>query len=429
MRNDLDQIVAMARASGSARGRRAVRFCEGGPGDDGRKHESDLGEVPVPFEGSSDTRIPLVDGLVQDKRCWPARRFSARRCRPSRWSRTTARVPPPPRCCAGCATAMREELETEVELSAEHMFADDPGLAIVEVCWLQEPMLQRRALTFDELAASTPRARPIPTRWRQRCPAGAGAAAGLYRPGHQPDPRGRNASTGWPAFTRCSRPRCWRGLRELRKTGATELPVPVIRENRPSVQALRHLDDVFFPVGTADLQRARHIHRREWVSETDLRERAFTLGWNADTVEEVIDKGEGGSVISGALTSTGQGADRLQWPRPDVNEQDHLFEIWWSLRAPGRRAGHTRRLSHGVERRGPPPAQAGADAQCAWPLPLCCPPARAHHAATDRRAAASAARSPRTSRRSRCSATPAATTRSSPPARPTRWPCGAAPST
>ena len=31
---------------------------------------------------------------------------------------------------------MKSELETEMELSAQYIFGDDPGLAVVQVTWL-----------------------------------------------------------------------------------------------------------------------------------------------------------------------------------------------------------------------------------------------------------------------------------------------------
>ena len=131
-----------------------------------------------------------------------------------------------------------------------------------------------------------------------------------------------------------------RGLRELRKTGATELPVPVIRENRPSVQAPALPGRCFSRSARPTCSAPGTSTGARWVSETDLRERAFTLGWNADAVEQVIDNGEGGSVISGALTSTGRGAGQtFSRPGLDVNEQDHLFEIWWSYERRGDELG------------------------------------------------------------------------------------------
>ena len=47
---------------------RNVRFCEwSGQSPDGRKHGDDLGVEAMPFEGAADSRIPLADGIINDK--------------------------------------------------------------------------------------------------------------------------------------------------------------------------------------------------------------------------------------------------------------------------------------------------------------------------------------------------------------------------
>lgn len=345
LRTDLEQIVADGtRIWQRQQAARAVRFCEwDGQSEDGRKHEDALGELPVPFEGASDARVPLVDSIVQDKKVLARTAFFRAQVQ-------TEPVEPDdgPRSTASTTLlrylrdrAMREELETEIELSAEHMFADDPGLAIVEVCWLQDTMLARRQLTFDELGVLYATGATNPDEIN---PADPRLEPELLQDfiDLATNPAREREMLDWLAsvYPLLSAKVLRRALRELRRAGATELPVPVVRENRPSVQALRYLEDVFFPIGTADIQRARHIHRREWVSESDLRERAFVHGWNADAVEDIIEKGQGESVVSGTLTSTGvRSGQAFSGPGLDVNEQDNLFEIWWSYERRGDELG------------------------------------------------------------------------------------------
>ena len=62
-----------------------------------------------------------------------------------------------------------------------------------------------------------------------------------------------------------------RGLKEFRETGQTKLPTPAIHENRPRFVAHRLYDDVFVDANCTELDRARVIMRREWLSETELR--------------------------------------------------------------------------------------------------------------------------------------------------------------
>lgn len=314
---------------------RALRFCEwDGQSPDGRKYAEVLGEEPLPFDGSSDARVPLLDGVIQDLKDTAQLLF---------FRSDVQGVPVEPNDNARAQNVstfvrwlrdreMRAELEDEVELAAEHMFADDPGLAIVEVCWLRDTNLARKELTLEDLAGLYATGENNP------------AAVAPDDPRLEPEMLGDFADLAtnpvreqeflawlgqvYPLVTTSA---LRTALRDLKKKGTAELPVPEVRENRPSVQTLRYGEDIFFPVGTASIQAARSIHRREWINEEQLRERAFTLGWDADEIEAIIEKGRGQSVIAGSLGHNGRrGGDTFSGPGMAVNEQDHLFEIWWS---------------------------------------------------------------------------------------------------
>jgi hypothetical protein len=336
LRDDLEQIIS----DGSdvwkrQEAARALRFnVWDGQSEDGRKHESDLGELPLPFEGSSDARVPLLDGLIQDLKdvchllffraqvqALPVEPDDAPRSQAIstffRWLRDRE---------------MRAELEDEVELAAEHMFADDPGLAIVEVCWQRDTNLERRTVTLEDLAGlyatgGNDPAAVAPDDPRLEPEMLAEFADLATNPVREPE------FLAWlgSVYPQVAQPALRRAVRELKKTGAAELPVPVVRENRPSARSCRYLEEVFFPLGTADIQRARSIHRREWVNEDEMRERSFTLGWDADVVEEIIERGQGQSLVAGTLgQSMPRTGRKFSGPGMAVNEEDHLFEIWWS---------------------------------------------------------------------------------------------------
>jgi hypothetical protein len=303
-----------------------------GQHDDGRKH-GEGGEFALPFEGASDARIPLVDSIINDKVALSTQAFwraevqstpiesgdTAQAASVSTLLRWLRRVP------------MRDELLTEIELSAQYMYGDDPGLAVVAIDWLQDTKLVRTPLTFDDLAAMYATGATTP----------AEANPELMEPEMLADfvdvvmnrEREREA-IGWltQAFPSVARS-LWRGiLRDLRKNGAADLPLPKIRENRPTVCTLRFGRDVFFPLGTADIQRARRIHRVEWLNEEELRERVLTQGWSAEEVEEVIKRGRGQSIINGdgAMSAQLRSSVSISGPGLAVDETQNLFEIVWS---------------------------------------------------------------------------------------------------
>lgn len=314
---------------------RALRFCEwDGQSPDGRKYAERLGEEPLPFEGASDARVPLLDGIIQDLKDTAQLLF---------FRSAVQGVPVEPNDTERAANIstlvrwlrdreMRAELEDEVELAAEHLWADDPGLAIVEVAWLRDTNLVRKPLSLDDLAGLYATGETNPADISPDDPRLEPEMLGDFvdlatNPVREPE------FLNWlgSVYPLVAMPALRKAMRELKKTGAAELPVPEIRENRPCVTALRFGEDVFFPLGTANIQAARSIHRREWVSEDVLRERAFTLGWDAEVVETIIAKGRGQSALAGALGQhTPRRGQAFSGPGQAVNEEDHLFEIWWS---------------------------------------------------------------------------------------------------
>lgn len=302
-----------------------------GQHEDGRKHSSS-GELALPFEGSSDARIPLLDTIINDKVALAKAAFL-------RAEVQTTPIEPGDVAQSQSVTTllhwlrrvpMRAELQTEVEIAAQYMFGDDPGIAVVAVDWLQDTKLIRTPITFDQAAAMYASGAATPDE----------ADPALLEPEMLADfidlilnqERQREALAWLSRTFPSTSARALRFiLRGLRKDGAADVPLPKIRENRPTVAALRYGRDVFFPVGTADLQRARRIHRVEWLNEQELRERVTVQGWDAEEVDEVIARGKGQSLIndygqSAALRSSVS----LSGPGLAVDETQNLYEIIWS---------------------------------------------------------------------------------------------------
>lgn len=334
LRQDLTTIIGFGSEIWKRQERaRNVRFCEwSGQSADGRKHIDDLGIEAMPFEGAADSRIPLADGIINDKVALSVQAFFRAQVQAVPIESSDA-----PRAAATSTLlrwlrdrVMRAELQTEVELAAQYMYGDDPGVAVVEVQWWQDTMLRKRPLTFDELAAMYATGGAAP---EQITPDDARLEAEMLADFSDlvfNDSR-KQEFAAWlaAAFPGVQRPALTRAARELRKAGQTELPVPEIRSNRPCVQALKLFEDFFLPIGTADLQRTRNCHRREWLSEAELQERVATMGWKQSWVDDVLKRGKGQTVVSTAYVRE-QLSVQLSAPGFVVNERDNLYEIWWS---------------------------------------------------------------------------------------------------
>lgn len=313
---------------------REVRFCEWeGQSSDGRKHLDDLGVEAMPFEGAADSRIPLADGIINDKVAFAVQAF---------FRAQVQAVPVEPGDTARAQSTstllrwlrdrvLRNELQTEVELAAQYMYGDDPGIAVVEVQWWQDTMLRKKPLSFDDLAAmyATGAAAPdqaSPDDQRLEAEMLADFADLVFNQARAKE------FTAWlaSAFPGVQAAPLSRAVKELRKTGRTELPVPELRTNRPCVQALKLYEDFFIPIGTSDLQRARHVHRREWLTEPELLERVVTMGWDSDWVDELIERGKGQTLVNGLGYRNQATAVQISAPGFIVNERNYLFEVWWS---------------------------------------------------------------------------------------------------
>jgi hypothetical protein len=337
IRNELEEIAANGVEVWWRQERaRQVRFNEWeGQSPDGRRHGDSTEGNALPFEGAPDNRIPLVDTQINEKVALCKRAFfrSLVQAKPVESSDSPNAANINSLLTWLRDRAMRDELDTEVELSAQYLFGDDPGVAVVEVVWLRDLGLVRRSLNFAELAImfatgvqdpaavepNDPRLEP------EMLEEFMDLATNADRAGEWLE----WLETMFPGATR-------KALRaaagQLRREGVADLPVPAVRENRPSVRALKLFDDIFFPIGTSDLQRARSVHRREWLSQVEVEERVHTLGWDADWVEELIKRGRGQSLLTQPIRwQEGRAWNiTLAGPGRAINERDNLFEVWWS---------------------------------------------------------------------------------------------------
>lgn len=335
LRGSLETIISLGTEVWQRQDRaQRVRFnVWPGQSEDGRKYDSAENGAVRPFNGCADSRVPLIDGIINDDVDLAKLAFF----------RGQVQAVAVESGDAGRAqnintllkwlrdSEMRDELETEVELAAQYLYGDDPGIVVLSTTWARDTMMKRLRVTFDDLAGmyATGAATPEEVDPAALEPELLGDFADLAT-----NPVREREFLAWlTQLMPMAIPRAvTRAMRELRKTGETVLPIPQIRENRPRLKALKLFDEFFMPIGTVDLQRARDLHEREWLSETELRERVLTHLWDAEVVEEIIEKGKGQTIVNGQFLSrsaTGMsislsGAGRI------VNEQDNLFEIWWS---------------------------------------------------------------------------------------------------
>lgn len=289
-----------------------VRRCRwDGQSADGRKWSGKMDKPAFPWEGAADTRVRLADEIINDHvqlytEAFFAAKLQARAIESGDLERAN-----------NVSTLLRwlrdgllhEELLTEVELAAQWREGDDPGMCVVSCLWKRETALEMQTLTIEEALAAAAEVTGSEEAGEDLILSRALEAQALDL-----------MEQAWPQI---KRPRLRKALRELRKNGTTELPVSYVKANRPCIRALRIFEDIFFPPGTTDLQRARILFTREWLTEVELAERKLSEDWDGDWIEAVLEVGPGGCIARAG------GNAGTEWAfRSFEEKQESLYEVW-----------------------------------------------------------------------------------------------------
>lgn len=303
LRTAIFDIVQDARIQ--VQGRRShsqqVFNCEwDGQSDDGRKHAEVLGRDAHPFEGASDMRIRLANQVVNEK----AMVLKAAVERMTLGGLSSAGAPVALDALSLFTYVKKNLLAERWGATWRKVFhwtlADAPALGVVGVFWRDEVALREREVSVEELvqmAASSAfevlDAQGIPV---QGEPALEQEILGQAVDGVMAlvaDKARAEELAAWlshvlPAGV--SAKTLKRVARDLQRDGRARVPVLGLEYSGPEVRALRVFEDVFFPSNTTDIQAARVIVLREWVSAVELRNRQFTLGYAEKWVDAVLEK-------------------------------------------------------------------------------------------------------------------------------------------
>ena len=91
-------------------------------------------------------------------------------------------------------------------------------------------------------------------------------------------------------FESVNRSRAKKALKQLRETGAAEIPVVKGDINRPTMVAKCPRADIIFPQYTMDVKDVDRVHIRHFMSIQDLRAAVEADGWDEEWVEDMIEK-------------------------------------------------------------------------------------------------------------------------------------------
>lgn len=267
-----------------------VRFSRWrGQNDSGRKNEEDLGHKPIPWEGASDINLRLADQKVNEHVHLVTESFFRAKMnvsgvefndqkKASYWRDMLSYY---------LEERMLPELRREVEILAQDMFSSSPAMSILGVYWQQETIMRMKTFSQQDVVRLVTEQGGDQT-----------AVERILQVLQDPDMEDEAIQLFSQVFTGVKKNVLLKGVREFRETGQTKLPTPAIHENRPRFVAHRIYDDIFVDANCTDLDRARIIMRREWLTETELREKINTEGFDEDFVEQVLEKTEGVSGVA-----------------------------------------------------------------------------------------------------------------------------------
>jgi hypothetical protein len=267
-----------------------VRYARwAGQSDDGRKHEDELGRRPIPWEGSSDIHMRLADRLINEHVHMALESFFRSNMSISGIETSDQKKASYWRDCLSYFLEQRmlPELRREVEILAQEMFSGTPAIGVLGVYWQQETIMRNKKFNVQDVV--------------QMVTSQGGdqqAVEEIMGVLQDPDMEQDALALMAQVFTGVKEKVLKKGLKEFRETGETKLPTPTIHENRPRFVAHKLYEDVFVDANCTELDRARVIMRREWLSETELRDKIISEGFDEEFVESVLEKSEGQSGVA-----------------------------------------------------------------------------------------------------------------------------------
>lgn len=288
-----------------------IRLCRwAGQSDDGKKHSENLpnNQQAFPFEGASDVRTRLVDSTINELATILTTSFE----------RAQVTVSPTEfndQATASAATTLmswlvqqklRHEINREAELGAQYGL--QYGWTVFHVGWDQQLATRYQKITMDEIVAMAQQMQgstlaDIPALIAD--PVSADLAAELI-------------VAAIPQYELADAKKL---VKELRETGVGRIQETYIKRNLPCISALKPFEEVAFPPETIDLQSARVIFRRVYMTEVELRSKIAEDGWNKDFVEAAAN-------TAGKMSYFGDPTDSISaLGTSPIIRQDNLIEI------------------------------------------------------------------------------------------------------
>jgi len=248
---------------------------------DGKKHSESLpdGEPAFPFEGASDVRCRLTDKTINEIVCMLMTVFDRCQVKVSGTEINDGDFAASANILMSWLTQnkLRTEIRNEAELLGQ--YTQQYGFSALNIVWEQEMGTRFQTIRMDELVNVVQQAvQQNPNTALRELP---DAIMSGDKDDYAVDLIQQYIKTLDAKSVK-------KAIKELRETGKAEIPETYISKNLPSIVALKPYEEIAFPPETINIQQARVIFRRVFVSEVELRGMAKMNNWSDEFVEEAV---------------------------------------------------------------------------------------------------------------------------------------------
>jgi len=244
-----------------------------GQSDDGKKHEEYLGHEPFPFEGASDVRNRLIDNTINQLVMLVM----------TAWQRANIRVNGIEMNDAeksGAAQTlmhwivnnrMRGELEREAEIWAQYAFQF--GWSAMHIGWDRRVARRNDTITMSDIGQAAQQGNVMLQQVFESLQSKTVSDLSVLLISQS---------------LLCEEKEAKRIIKGLIEDGSAVYEQPYIQRNLPVVAALKPFDEIAFPPETVELQEARMIFKRTFMSEVQLKSIGLSEGWDDEFIDEAI---------------------------------------------------------------------------------------------------------------------------------------------
>jgi hypothetical protein len=292
LKNEIDDICKDAAYDVQERRRNAddTRFCRWQHQTaDGLKHSDPYdGYRAFPFEGASDSRVRMCDMIINE-------REKILVAAAMRADVTVEGVESNDLELGGRMStilkwvtnnALGSKYRRELKKIAQWQEGDVPAGAVMGVYWYDEVALENKTVSVEDVAQMLlMKVQQQPDAQNMTQQQFMSELELLIQNKTEEERLGKMLLEVSPHL---SDARIKKIIKQLREAGQAVYPSPYIKTQTPTICAHRLFEDIFFPSNTTDLNTARSVFIREWLTEAQLRERQFTHGYDEKYVDEVL---------------------------------------------------------------------------------------------------------------------------------------------